>query len=73
MFLLWSGLWREKGKIHLILKLLEFGKGHRRFKSEIFIAFNLQVLIICILRTCKHHHVLEIGLDLVATSEIQEK
>lgn len=37
------------------------------------VAFNTQVLLVCILRTCKHHHVLEIGLDLVATSEIEKK
>lgn len=28
---------------------------------------------ICMPLTCKHHHVLEIGLDLVASSEIQKK
>lgn len=46
---------------------------HRKLKSGISIAFNMQVLLVCILRTCKHHHVLEIGLDLVATSEIEKK
>lgn len=28
---------------------------------------------IFILLTCKHHHVLEIGLDLVATSEVKKE
>lgn len=48
-------------------------QDHGRFKSGIFIVFNLHVPLICILRTCKHHHVLEIGLDLVVASEIEKK
>lgn len=41
--------------------------------SGIFPAVNTRGPYTCILLTCKHHHVLEIGLDLVATSEVKKE
>lgn len=41
--------------------------------SGIFPAVSTRGLYTHILLTCKHHHVLEIGLDLVATSEVKKE
>lgn len=43
---------------------------HSKCKCGIFVALNL---LIRTLPTCKHHHVLEIGLDLVAPSEVEKE
>ena len=79
VLLAWPGFWSENTfKRQKPINVKAFGvskvsQGPRRLKSGIFTALNLQVLLICILQTCKHHHVLEIGLDLVATSKVEKK